>query len=61
MAIRKPRSTPQETSRTGRIRTAGSARSSSATGRQEVSGFGAELRWVGYGLFSLWILLLLVS
>ena len=61
MAIRKPRSTPQETSRTGRIRTAGSARSSSATGRQEVSGFGVELRWVGYGLFSLWILLSLVS
>jgi len=58
MAIRRPGATPRSSGRSNRTREDAAQSTSKSS---EVSGLGAELRWIGYSVFSAWILLSLVS
>jgi DNA segregation ATPase FtsK/SpoIIIE, S-DNA-T family len=57
MAIRRPGATPRSSGRNSRAREGAAASERTS----EVSGLGAELRWMGYSVFCAWILLSLVS
>ncbi len=59
MVNRNSRSSSRSTARSADRRSDRGAANGAAGG--EISGFGAELRWLGYGAFSVWMLLSLAS
>lgn len=60
MAIRRPRGSAYSNGRNPRLRPQGS-NSPRESASPEISVFGAQLRWVGYTVFAVWIFLSLVS